>query len=133
MAAIRIRGTWQLTLSRYQKGALSLESNAESVLDVTSATRAGVEGELGLFHEKIPVRGKVKPGSPAVVTLQEISTSGEPVKDGLEAMLYIPPWWPNIDYSYDFITGTIVVGPGSMVATKNTIGSLILVSGVQPF
>jgi hypothetical protein len=133
MAAIRIRGTWRLTLSHYEGDALGLELLGQAVLEVTSATRAGVEGELILSQKRVPVHGKVKPGSPAVVTLHEVSTSGGAVKDGLEAVLYIPPWWPNIDYSYDYITGTMTIGSHSMVATKKSSGFLISVSGVQPF
>ncbi len=47
MAAIRLRGNWRLTLSRYQGSAPNLEPLAEAELEITSATRAGVEGELG--------------------------------------------------------------------------------------
>lgn len=134
MAAIRIRGNWQLTLSHYAgDGKPSLQALGESVLAVHNATRAGVQGEFWISRKVIPVRGRVKPGSPAVVTLHEVADGGEEVSDGLEAILYIPPWWPNVDYSYDFIFGTLVVGPASAAATKKLEGMLVSVSGVQPF
>jgi hypothetical protein len=97
------------------------------------ANRAGLEGELRFDKASVTVRGKVKPGSPAVVTLSESENDGKAVVDGLEAILYIPPWWPNIDYSYDFITGTLVIGTGSAIAGEKFGGDLIAVLGVQPF
>ena len=133
MAVVRIRGIWRLTLARYEVAGSSLKSLGEASLQVTSASRAGIEGELSLSRARIPVGGNVKPGAPAVVTLQELSEDGSKVPDGLEALLYIPPWLPSVDYSYDYITGIVLIGSGSAATSQNFGDSPVLVSGVQPF
>jgi hypothetical protein len=58
----------------------------------------------------LALKGHVKPGAPAVVTLSEVLHTIKKDADGLEAILYIPPWWPNLEYDYDLISGTLVVG-----------------------
>lgn len=134
MATIRIRGTWQLTFSVYEGDReLRLRTLEQAELMVRRATRAVVEAELRAFGTTIPMRGRVRPGSPAIVTLSEHSRRGTLVKDGLEAIFYIPSWWPNVDYSYDFIVGTIVMGSHTSARKRNMERKLISVAGVQPF
>ncbi|WP_157195746.1 hypothetical protein [Bradyrhizobium sp. YR681] len=105
----------------------------EAQLDIRKADRAGLSGEVRFGRKKIPVKGRVKPGSPAVVTLLETKADGEAVADGLEAILYIPPWWPTVDYEYDLVFGTMVVGNGSSYGKKELKSKLIAITGVQPF
>ena len=133
MAAIRLRGTWLLNLGRFDGKSHGITPMADATLEVTSATRAGIEGKLKVSGRNVLLRGKVKPGNPAIVTLHEVDKSGESIEDGLEAVLYIPPWWPNIDYNYDFITGTMSIGLQSAASSKHEAGTLITVSGVQSF
>src|SRR5262245_13846723 len=123
MAAIRIRGTWRLSLSIYE-GARRLKQRmlGEAELDIRSATRAGLAGEFRSSGKCALVKGRVRPGNPAIVTLAEVSADGDAVEGGLEAILYIPPWWPNVDYTYDFITGTLVVGVSSAIGDKRLHG-----------
>jgi hypothetical protein len=129
MAAIRIRGTWILTLGTHEnKNTNKPRSLGAAQLKVLSANRAGLTGELEIAGQKMAIKGRVKPGSPAVVTFQE-----DGVADGLQAILYIPPWWPNVDYQYDFITGTLVVGEASALSSKDLRDCLVSVTGVQPF
>jgi len=107
---------------------------AEDVrLVVQKANRAGLTGEMHIDGKSVAVVGKVKPGSPAVVSIAEVDADGEPVSDGIEAMLYISPWWPTVKYKYDLIMGTMVVGTGSALIRKEFEHKIILVSGIQPF
>lgn len=134
MAVVRIRGRWTLNFSSYEGMPQPVvHALADGVLEISKATRTSLEGEIRIGGERAPVVGKLKPGSPAVVTLTEADEQGQPLDDGLEAMLYIPPWWPNIDYSYDYITGTMVIGHQSRMESKSLRSSLISVAGVQPF
>ena len=134
MATIRIRGTWELSLMIHQF-APSIKSSfaGEARLVVHSANRAGLNGELRIGSVGISIRGRVKPGSPAVVTFSEVSREGKPIDGGLEAILYIPPWWPTIDYQYDLITGTMTLGQGSSISEMSLKERLISVTGIKPF
>jgi hypothetical protein len=133
VSAIRIRGTWTLALVTHDiKRRVKARSLGSAQLKVRSANRSGLDGELDLAGQTIAVKGRVKPGSPAVITLQEVS-QGEAVADGLQAIFYMPPWWPNVDYDYDLISGTLVVGEDSVIADKDLRGCLVSVTGVLPF
>jgi hypothetical protein len=134
MATARIRGNWMLSLNTYQgKSRLISRSLGRAELNVSTATRAGISGQLRIGKRTIPVNGRVKPGSPAIITLSETASSGRSPEVGLEAILYIPPWWPNIDYSYDLILGTMVVGGRSALVKKRIRRRIIAVTGIQPF
>ena len=134
MATARIRGKWLLSLSVHESvSPLTPRSIAQAELDVHTATRAGLSGELRIGQQAVPVKGRVKPGSPAVITLSEALGVGKSAGDGLQAILYIPPWWPNVDYSYDLISGTLVVGESSALQDKGLRRRIISVTGVQPF
>ena len=134
MAAVRIRGIWYLSLTVHADDVKSLPLRAgDARLVVQKANRAGISGELHMGGETVPVVGKVKPGSPAVVTVFEANADGAIVPEGVEAMLYIPPWWPTVKYQHDLITGTMIIGSSSSVKSRELAHKIILVSGIQPF
>lgn len=133
MAAIRIRGVWKLSLSTHTEGLKAMLFDDDVRLVVQKANRAGLTGEVHIGGKSVAVVGKVKPGSPAVVSITEVNADGEPVPDGIEAMLYIPPWWPTVKYDYDLIMGTMVVGTASALIRMELEHKIILVSGIQPF
>jgi len=134
MAAIRIRGSWYLSLTIHADDFKSLPLRVDdSKLVVLSASRAGISGELHIGGLVVPLIGKIKPGNPSVVSLNEADANGGLSQGGIEALLYIPPWWPNVKYDYDLLTGTMVIGSSSAAKTKELQNKIILVSGVQPF
>lgn len=134
MAAIRIRGTWFLSLTVHADDVKSMPLRAgEAKLEVHKANRASLGGELHIGGKVVPVVGKIKPGNPSVVSLTETDENGAVSYDAIEAMLYIPPWWPTVKYEYDLITGTMVIGNASVAKSKELTQKIILVSGVQPF
>ena len=134
MAAVRIRGEWLLTLTTHEPGSEPpLKHVSDARLEVTSANRAGVSALFHLGSDQIPMQGRLKPGNPSIVTLQEFSAKGDAVEEGVEAIFYIPAWWPNVDYQYDVITGTMTSGRGSGLKKSLFPGKLIMVTGVQPF
>ncbi|MFZ2029418.1 MAG: hypothetical protein WAU68_03840 [Vitreimonas sp.] len=112
---------------------LELVSLGSAVLNITTATRAAVSGELKIGQRRAALRGKIKPGNPSVLTLTEVAARGHEVSDGLHAILYLPPWWPNVDYDYDLITGTLVIGEQSALAAKKLQTKLVTVTGAQSF
>ncbi|CAG2366158.1 MULTISPECIES: hypothetical protein [Burkholderia] len=134
MAAVRIRGTWYLSLSVHTDDIKSTPLRVgDAQLVVQTANRTGIGGELHIGGESLAVAGKIKPGSPAVVSITEAGADGLLVQDGVEAILYIPPWWPSVKYQHDLITGTMVVGASSSLRSPRLAHKIILVSGVQPF
>jgi len=134
MAAIRIRGAWYLSLTVHADDVKSFPLQAgDARLVVQKANRAGISGELHIGGETVAIVGKVRPGSPAVVTIFEADSAGTIVRDGVEAMLYIPPWWPTVKYQHDLITGTMIIGTASSVKSQELAHKIILVSGIQPF
>lgn len=135
MAAIRIRGTWKLTLTAYNSAEdLAPTQLGIAELEIRSANRAGLTGVLKIEHSSIAVGGRVKPGSPAIVTIYETSDDGGELENGTEIILYIPPWWPQIDYKYDYIMGTMVIAQSTALdCDKSRVGKLISISGILPF
>jgi hypothetical protein len=134
MAAIRIQGTWYLSLtSNHGDGKNKFEPVADARLEVDSANRSGISGSFLIGRASVPFRGRVKPGSPSVVTLMECTAEGEQVADGLEAMLFIAPWWPGIEQEQDLLSGTLVAGKHSTIGKKLPLGRVLGVMGMQPF
>jgi len=134
MAAIRIRGTWYMSMTIHADDVKSMPLRAgEAKLVVQKANRTAIAGELHIGDEVVPMVGKVKPGNPSVVSLNEADAKGELTAGGIEAMLYIPPWWPTVKYEYDLITGTMIIGSTSIAKSKELAQKVILVSGVKPF
>ncbi|WP_156456892.1 hypothetical protein [Bradyrhizobium sp. CCH5-F6] len=134
MASVRIRGLWRISLTAHEGAKLKVTTAIdEAELEVFTATRSSLSGEFRVGNKKVPVKGRVKPGSPAVVTISEATASGGPVADGLEAIVYIPPWWPTVDYEHDLVFGTMVIGKGSSIRDKELRSRLIAIMGVQPF
>lgn len=134
MAAIRIRGTWYLSMTIHADDVKCMPLRAgEAKLIIQKASRTGIAGELQIGDSTIPMVGKVKPGNPSVVSLNEADANGGLAPGGIEAMLYIPPWWPTVKYDYDLITGTMIIGNSSLAKAKELSQKVILVSGVQPF
>jgi len=95
-------------------------------LTVSTATRAGVVGQFQMNGKKAKVTGRVKPGSPSIVTLHE-----DGVRDGVEAILYIPPFFPTIDYKYDLIVVLLRVGDDSVLKNEEDRGKPLSVVGVK--
>ncbi|BBR20042.1 TPA: hypothetical protein I9Y23_000135 [Kluyvera ascorbata] len=134
MAAIRITGTWELSFSIHDSDIKQLPFDITMAkFVVQKANRTGVSGEMHLGKEKVNISGRLKPGVPSVVTISEIDVNGVIVNDGLEAMLYIPPWWPTVNYEYDIIVGTMIIGPLSYFKINEFNQRVILVSGIQKF
>jgi hypothetical protein len=134
MAAIRIRGTWYLSMTIRADDVKSMPLRAgEAKLVVQKANRTAISGDLHIGDAVVPMVGKVKPGNPSVVSINEADTQGVVTSGGIEAMLYIPPWWPSVKYDYDLITGTMIIGSASTAKSKELAQKVILVSGVQPF
>lgn len=104
-----------------------------ATLEIKIATRAKIAGQLTFRDQSIELEGRILPGSPAVVTLHEIGKGGKRVADGLQAILYIPPWQPTVDYSYDLIMGTMSVGQMTAFGVSNLKGTLLELAGIQPF
>lgn len=133
MGTIRIRGTWYLSLTVHADNVKAMPLRAgDARLDVQVANRAGIRGELHIGGDTVAVVGKLKPGSPAIVSVTEADANGVPVQDGVEAMLYIPPWWPTVEYQHDLIMGTMIIGTSSSVGSRELAHKIILVSGIQP-
>src|SRR4051812_41316435 len=131
MSTTRIAGEWQLYLSTVtaSQSGLIPEPLDPARLAVRIANRAGLEASIRFGGKDIEIRGRVKPGTPSVVTLEEVTPDGGAVEDGLEAILYVPPWRPNIDYDFDVVCGTLVVGEGSAISDKAVREKLVLVTG----
>src|SRR5262245_47659451 len=104
MSAIRIRGEW--TLSLFEQGLELTQAGLPAILIIDHADRARVHGRIKIGRDETEVFGRVKPGSPGVAVLTETSGS-KVVSDGLEVILYIPPFWPNIDYKFDTLVGIL--------------------------
>ena len=133
MSTTRIAGRWKLYLSTIDDGEHGphLERASDAMLDVTVANRAGIEATLSLGGAAVPVRGRVKPGTPSVVTLEECGADGAVLDDGFEAILYVPPWRPNIDYDFDIVCGTAVIGARSALGGEGARGRVLAVTGLQ--
>lgn len=133
MSTTRIAGEWNLyinTISHTDK-SLALDTPVAATLTVLVANRAVVEAEFRLNDKTVMVKGRVRPGTPSVLTLEECDADGTLVDDGLETILYVPPWRPNIDYDFDILTGTMVIGKGSAVAEDNLKQRVMVLSGLQ--
>lgn len=133
MSTTRIAGRWKLYLSTIGAGEHGphLDRASDAELDVTVANRAGIEATLSFAGAAVPVRGRVKPGTPSVVTLEECGGDGAPLDDGFEAILYVPPWRPNIDYDVDIVCGTAVIGGGSKLGGQAVRSRVLAVTGLQ--
>ena len=133
MSTTRIAGEWKLYLSTITSapGAPSLDAPSDYTLHVLVANRAGVEARLFFAGKEIVVKGRVKPGTPSVVTFDECGADGNPVDDGFEAILYVPPWRPNIDYDFDILCGTAVIGENSALGDDRTRSRVLAVTGLQ--
>jgi hypothetical protein len=132
MAIVRIRGEWMLTL--LERGLVPIQKAAPPMhaarLSVISADRSRLKGEIEIGDEAVNVAGRVKPGNPGIVTLTE-TRRDEAVENGLEAILYIPPFWPMIDYKYDILVGTLTISAGSGVKNAAVHGKPFCVNGVK--
>lgn len=134
MATVRIRGIWQLSVYAHRtEPTVTRRQVGTATLEVKTATRAKVTGQITFGGKQVLVEGRVVPGSPAIVTLREVGKGGQSVEGGLDAVLYIPPWWPTVDYSYDLIIGTMSVGTASALGVRKLESTLLEVSGIQPF
>jgi hypothetical protein len=133
VSTTRIAGEWNLyinTISHTDK-SLALDTPVAASLTVLVANRAVVEAEFMLNGTTVMVKGRVRPGTPSVLTLEECDSDGTLVDDGLETILYVPPWRPNIDYDFDILTGTIVIGKGSAIAEDNLKQRVMVLTGLQ--
>ncbi|MFZ2029420.1 MAG: hypothetical protein WAU68_03850 [Vitreimonas sp.] len=129
-----MKGTWALSLSGHQtKPSFRLSAIADATLTVASTTRTNWEGTLKIGKEKAKVRGRLRPGSPTVITLDEVNGSGEAISDGIGAILYAAPRWPNVDYTEDLVYGTLVVGGNSAFSDSSLCGRLISIAGSKPY
>ena len=133
MSTTRIAGEWKLYLSTIDSasGTPNLDTPADSTLIVLVANRAGIEARLLFGDKEIVVKGRIKPGTPSVITFDECNAEGNPVDDGFEAILYVPPWRPNIDYDFDILCGTAVIGENSVLGDDGTRSRVLSVTGLQ--
>lgn len=133
MSTTRIAGEWKLyvTTISHGDGELALGSQIEASLTVLVANRAVVEAEFTLDGSTVLVKGRVRPGTPSVLTLEECDADGNTVSEGLETILYVPPWRPNIDYDFDILTGTIVLGANSALGSADLKDRVMMLSGLQ--
>jgi hypothetical protein len=76
------------------------------------------------------VVGRVKPGNPGIVILNECKGT-ELLKDGLELLLYIPPFWPSIDYTFDAVVGIMTISAKSMIRNESLHGKPFSLTGVK--
>ncbi|WP_432768737.1 MAG: hypothetical protein HEQ22_15450 [Sphingopyxis sp.] len=77
------------------------------------------------------MKGSTRPGTPSVITFDECDADGNPIDDGFEAILYVPPWRPNIDYDFDILCGTAVIGEKSVLGDDSTRSRVLAVTGLQ--
>lgn len=133
MSTTRIAGDWALfiTAIKHDDKTLTLDSQVEAKLTVLIANRATVEAELTINDQTVPVKGRVRPGTPSVLTLEECDKDGTVVVEGFETILYVPPWRPNIDYDFDILTGTVVFGAKSAFESKDLKDRVMMLTGLQ--
>lgn len=132
MSNLRIRGEWMITL--VEQG-LVLTTAApppryDARLIINNAGRNKFTGQIELGGKIVEVAGRVKPGSPGIVSLTETELS-EPKVDGVEALLYVPPFWPTIDYKYDMLVGILTISPRSCLQSNELHGKPFAVAGVK--
>lgn len=132
MAATRIKGEWILTMVVYEGESAVPKIIGNAVLNVLTATRMEVKGELQWEGKTVPVAGRIKPGNPAILTLDEVALSDDPIQ-GVSAVLYILPWMPNVEYSFDYITGMLAAGPETKLVCKDLHLQFVAVTGIQRF
>jgi hypothetical protein len=133
MSTTRLAGNWRLYFASVETAAegLSVSAPTSADLAVEVANRAGVEARVTLAGSEIRVRGRIRPGTPSVITLDEVGSNDEPVDNGFEAILYVPPWRPNIDYDYDILCGTAVIGAASAIGGESLRDRVLTVTGLQ--
>lgn len=133
MSTTRIAGDWSLYINSisHTDKTLKLGRPVEAALTVLVANRAVVEAEFTLNSKTVAVKGRVRPGTPSVLTLDECDKDGTLVEDGLEMILYVPPWRPNIDYDFDILTGTMVIGQRSFVGDEAMQQRVLVLTGLQ--
>jgi hypothetical protein len=133
VSTTRIAGEWNIYINAISHAdkSLALDKPITASLIVLVANRAVVEAELTLNGKTILVKGRIRPGTPSVLTLEEFDTEGGLVDDGLETILYVPPWRPNIDYDFDILTGTMVIGRGSAVVGDDLKQRVMVITGLQ--
>ncbi|WP_061023170.1 hypothetical protein [Bradyrhizobium sp. CCH5-F6] len=116
MSSVRIRGKWALSLLEQRPAPIegATPIGLTGGLNIIHADRARVHGVIRLGKEETEVAGRVKPGNPGIVVLTECKDN-QLLKDGLELLLYIPPFWPTIDYTFDAVIGIMTISANSMI------------------
>lgn len=132
MAVVRIRGEWTISLIEQNLALTHGTTPADQTahLTVSHADRSRLHGQIQIGKELAEVVGRVKAGNPGVVVLTE-TKNGELLQDGLEAILYIPPFWPSIDYDFDMLVGILTIATSSMIKNKTIQGKPFALSGVK--
>ncbi|QNE07149.1 hypothetical protein [Croceicoccus marinus] len=135
MSTTRLTGEWQLYFAGIEPGPEKLAPipSFSATLAVAAANRAGIEAKLKLAGEEVLVKGRIRPGTPSVISLDECDNDGKQVDDGVEAILYVPPWRPNIDYDFDILCGTAVIGANSGLTASDNRERVLTVTGLQAF
>ena len=66
--------------------------------------------------------GRVKPGNPGIV----VNFSRMALN-----LLYIPPFWPTIDYTFDAVVGIMTISANSMVRNESLRGTPFSLTGTK--
>ena len=132
MSTIRIRGDWTLTFAEpgLLLSGIGAVPSKLGKLTVSAADRTRVRGRITIGKSSVDVSGRIKPGSPGIVVLGEDNCE-DAIEGGLEAILYIPPFWPTIDYKYDMLIGLLTISRGSRIRGTELKGRPFSVSGVK--
>jgi hypothetical protein len=132
MSSVRIRGLWRLTILEQSLEKTHVFAANQAVLLVRTADRSRLSGVVEIGSEKVEVKGRVRPGNPGIVSLAETDKAGDPLPDGLEAIIYIPPFWPTIPYAFDMIVGTLLISDGSAIKSAELLNKPLSILGVKP-
>jgi hypothetical protein len=133
MSDKQARGLWKIKMLGHGPGDSGIVAIVDAALDISKCHRQVVEASLMLEGLQIPLVGKMRPGTPTVISMTCADPEANKAFASLQIVAFIPVAWQNNDYDYDVIFGSIAPNGAPFSKSLSIEGSPISFAGSKKY